>query len=1365
VREGGTVLGQVQGTDLDAGDTLGYTLVSGATHGTVTVDADGSFSYSHDGSENFSDVFTFEVTDAAGARSQSTVSITITAANDAPVAQAGNATVGEGGSVAGQVRGIDADAGDSLTYALVSGTTHGTVTVNADGSFSYSHNGSENFSDAFTFEVMDAAGAKSQSTVSITVTPVNDAPVAQAGTATVAEGGSVSGQVQGTDVDAGDALAYALVNGASHGTVTVNADGSFSYTHNASENFSDAFTFEVTDVAGARSQSTVSITVTPVNDAPVAQAGTATVAEGGGVTGQVQGTDVDAGDTLAYALVNGASHGTVSVNADGSFNYTHDGSENFSDAFTFEVTDAAGAKSQSSVSITVTPTNDAPVAQAGTATVAEGGTVTGRVQGMDVDAGDTLAYALVNGASHGTVTVNADGSFNYMHDGSENFSDVFTFEVTDAEGAKSQSIVSITVTPVNDAPLATGDSVSAAEDQPLILYPSTLLSNDGDAEGDRLAITGVASGTGGRVALVEGNIVFTPAADFNGTGSFSYTVADGHGGTATATVTVNVAAVNDLPVAGGDRLAATEDQVLVIAPATLLANDSDIDGDTLVITAVGSATGGSVAIVDGRIVFTPGADFNGAASFSYSAADGQGGTATGTVAIEVAPTDDATVPAPDAAAGAEDTPITGNVLANDRDVDSPLAVASFRIAGTEYAAGSSVHLRGVGTLTLNADGSWLYAPVADWSGAVPQVSYLTTTGATGTLAIGVAAVNDAPVRAGALPDLSVAEGARAPLGLAGVSYDVGGGADEARSQTLTVRVSAMPAALGTVRLADGSEVTAGSSYTVAQLQGMVFQAAAGVSGSGSFSFTVSDGAGDNGTLAEQLTVRVTNEAPVLDGANAMPSVREDATDHPGMLVLDLVAGRTTHPGGITGVAVVEANSSAGHWQFSRDGGAHWSNFEAVGVGSAELLAADAQTRVRFLPNADWNGTASGLAFRAWDGSGGTAAATRADTTFSGGGSAFSEVIAKVTVDVEAVNDAPRSLVAVPTLVAATAGEGPRTFDELAWRYSAGGGSDEAGQILTITVTSAPPAEVGKLVLADGSTVVAGSSYTPEQLRGMAFVPASSAVAASAELAWVVHDDGGSDNGGVDQAAATVKIAVIAPAPAGSTPSVPAPAAPAPVPAPAPEPATPQPTPAAPAPAAPTPQPRPAGHPAGGAAPFDSTPPMVLMPPASEFALARPLVVASTDVGRVLGAGPRLPNDLVLVGFDRQGGGEFEITGLTAVDFHASRLTLEQFQQSLRSGVFIEELNQLREQLREEFDLDKTLSISVAGLSLGVSVAYVLWLVRGGVLVGSYLSALPAWRLLDPLPVLAHAGEEEEDEDDETFDAHPGEGADPLRGFS
>jgi hypothetical protein len=107
-------------------------------------------------------------------------------------------------------------------------------------------------------------------------------------------------------------------------------------------------------------------------------------------------------------------------------------------------------------------------------------------------------------------------------------------------------------------------------------------------DGDTLAITGVSGAAGGTVAIVDGKIVFTPTANFNGIGTFSYTVSDGQGGTATATVTVPVAPVNDAPNAGNDTVAATEDQPLTIDPATLQVNDGDLDGDALTITGITS---------------------------------------------------------------------------------------------------------------------------------------------------------------------------------------------------------------------------------------------------------------------------------------------------------------------------------------------------------------------------------------------------------------------------------------------------------------------------------------------------------------------------------------------------------------------------------------------------------------------------------------------------------------------------------------------------------------------------------------------------------------------------------------------------------
>ena len=107
--------------------------------------------------------------------------------------------------------------------------------------------------------------------------------------------------------------------------------------------------------------------------------------------------------------------------------------------------------------------------------------------------------------------------------------------------------------------------------------------------------------------------------------------------------------------------------------------------------------------------------------------------------------------------------------------------------------------------------------------------------------------------------------------------------------------------------------------------------------------------------------------------------------------------------------------------------------------------------------------------------------------------------------------------------------------------------------------------------------------------------------------------------------------------------------------------------------------------------------------------------------------------------------------------------MEELQRSLRSGAFAENLNRLREEVSENVALDQSMTVSVAGVSLGLSLVYVLWLVRGGVLMGSYLSALPAWRILDPLPVLARRGDDDES-DDEEMQGPQDAGRNVLRGF-
>ncbi|MBB6307769.1 cadherin-like domain-containing protein, partial [Xanthobacter tagetidis] len=298
---------------------------------------------------------------------------------------------------------------------------------------------------------------------------------------------------------------------------------------------------------------------------------------------------------------------------------------------------------RASVGLTVAQPNRAPVATDDARTTAEDTPLVVSAADLlandgDLD-GDTLSIIGFGGASGGTL-VYSGGTFTFTPDADYSGPASFTYTVSDGKGGTDTATVNVTVTPVNDAPVAADDERITLEDRPLVIPVSDLLANDGDVDGDTLSVTGVGGAVGGTVSLDNGAITFTPDADFNGDASFTYTVSDGKGGTDTATVAVTVTPVNDAPVAVGDTATTAEDTPLVIAAADLLANDADTDGDMLSVTGVSGAVGGTVALDDGEITFTPDADFNGPASFTYNVSDGNGRTDTATVNITVTPVND-----------------------------------------------------------------------------------------------------------------------------------------------------------------------------------------------------------------------------------------------------------------------------------------------------------------------------------------------------------------------------------------------------------------------------------------------------------------------------------------------------------------------------------------------------------------------------------------------------------------------------------------------------------------------------------------------------------------------------------------------------
>jgi len=461
------------------------------------------------------------------------------------------------------------------------------------------------------------------------------------------------------------------------------------------------------------------------------------------------------------------------------------------------------------------------------------------------DAENDAVTITLGTAAHGTIT-RAANMITYTPE--PNFHGTDSVEVTASDGTLAGTgTISITVAAVNDAPVAMADAFAAAEDTALALAPAMVLANDVDVDDDTLSVTAVGNATNGTVALVGGELVFTPAADFSGTGTFEYTASDGTA-TATATVTVTVGGANDAPVAVDDAVTTAEDVAAVVTVASLVANDTDAENQTLAITAVANATNGTVALAGTDVTFTPAANFNGAATFEYTVSDGAA-TDTGTVTVTVTPVNDAPVAVDDAVTTAEDTALVfaaADLALNDLDVDGD----ALAVTAVANPSGGMVALAG---------GQITFFPAANFSGAA-SFEYTVSDGTltdTGSVTVTVTAVNDAPV---AVDDAEIAESgiARAIPAAQLLANDT-----DIDSATLTISSVGNPT--------NGMVFLAGTTVT--------FISAGGFTGAATFEYTVSDG-----TATDTGLVNVTVIAPntcgdgVVFGAETCDDNDVDAGD-------------------------------------------------------------------------------------------------------------------------------------------------------------------------------------------------------------------------------------------------------------------------------------------------------------------------------------------------------------------------------------------------------------------------------------------------------------------------------------------------------
>jgi VCBS repeat-containing protein len=871
----------VLGNDVDPdGDPFTAVLVSGPAHATsFTLNANGSFSYTHDSSETITDSFTYQATDGMATSTTATVTITITPVNDAPVANNDNYSVNEGGTINYAAPGVlanDTDTdGPTMAAVLVSGPLHASSFVlNPDGSFVYVHDGSETTSDSFTYKANDGTLDSNVATASITIVPVNDAPVAVNDTrGPVAEGGTLNGTsvlANDTDVDSPTLTAVLVSGPANASSFTLNPDGTFTYVHNGGETTSDSFTYKANDGSLDSNVATVSISITPVNDAPVAVADNGgTVAEGGTLNGSsVLANDTDSDNvSLTAVLVSGPAHASsFTLNPDGTFTYVHDGSETTSDSFTYKANDGALDSNTVTVSITITPVNDAPVAVADNGgTVAEGGTLNGTsVLANDTDAeNDSLTAVLVSGpANASSFTLNPDGTFTYVHNGGETTSDSFTYKANDGSLDSNTVTVSITITAVNDAPVAVADSgYSVAEGG--TLNGTSVLANDTDAENDALTAILVSGPANASSFVLNADGTFTYVHDGSETtsDSFTYKANDGTDDSNTVTVSITITAVNDAPVAVADNGGSVAEGG-TLNGSSVLANDTDAENNPLTAVLVSGPSNASAFVLnaDGTFTYTHNGGETTSDSFTYKANDGAADSNTVTVTITITAVNDAPVAVADgpyiATAGQTLNVPAPGVLGNDSDVDSP-SITAVLVTGPANAT----------SFSLNADGSFSYSSNtlgSDW------FSYYATDGSaqSNIVTVTINVISLPPVASDDVfntvgnTELRVGLGSSLTphVAVSGSVLDNDTDADTPHAALVVVAFDATSANGGTVTMTPSGNFT--------------YVPAAGNNSPDTFNYTVSDGLNtDSGTVTITFTGRVwyVNNTSVLgDGRSTTP---------------------------------------------------------------------------------------------------------------------------------------------------------------------------------------------------------------------------------------------------------------------------------------------------------------------------------------------------------------------------------------------------------------------------------------------------------------------------------------------------------------
>ncbi|MBE4290911.1 tandem-95 repeat protein, partial [Vibrio parahaemolyticus] len=839
---------KVLGNDTFEGDDKVVSLDTnnGPANGTVSVNPDGSVTYTPNDNYHGADSFTYIVT-SGGVSESTTVNVDVTPVNDAPVAKDDTAITDEDTPVTIDVLPNDTDIdGDKLSIQSASAPeAQGKVEI-VDGKLVFTP--AENFNgDAeITYTVTDGA-LTDQATVKVTVNAVNDTPIIKVDAVESITEDAVSTDtvvatltVRDTDTPE-DQLTVSLENNSNGYFVLVGDEVKLTQAgvdavNNDELNLKDlTISASVSDGVNPTANDSDSLIVNRVNDAPTVE---------NAIADQVLSEDFDTytidlnevfkdtDSSLEFSVSGNNSIQISIVNGVATINPTADW--NGKETITFTAKDPSGESVSQTVNFTVTPVADI---EADKTTVVEDTPTIIKVLGNDTFEGKDKVVSLdaENGPKNGTVIVNNDGTVTYTPDDNYVGKDTFTYVVTSG-GVSESTTVEVNVTPVNDAPVAKDDTAITDEDTPVTI---DVLPNDTDVDGDKLSIESASvPKEQGTVEVVNGKLVFTPAENFNGDAEITYTVTDG-ALTDQATVKVTVNAVNDTPVVESnvaDQTLAEDFTPYTIDLNTVFSDVDNVDGELKF--SVSGNSNIQVAIVNGIATITPTADWNGSETLTFTATDPSGESVSQTVDFTVTPVADIVA---DKATVVEDTPTIIKVLGNDTFEGDNKVVSLDAENGPKN-----------GTVIVNNDGTVTYTPDDNYVGE-DTFTYIVTSGGVSestTVEVNVTPVNDAPV---AKDDIATTQEDTA------VTIDVLSNDTDVDGDKLSIQSATVPEAQGKVEIVDGK---------------LVFTPAENFNGDAEITYTVTDG-----QLTDEAKVTVTvnpvNDAPTIK-VDAVESITEDA---------------------------------------------------------------------------------------------------------------------------------------------------------------------------------------------------------------------------------------------------------------------------------------------------------------------------------------------------------------------------------------------------------------------------------------------------------------------------------------------------------